>query len=140
MNEKLDALRRRIEHEDNLINQRLSSLLASQSFLVTAFAISLNAPTVFRSNGFGAANMVLARVIPWVAVACVLLLALTLVGAIMSLAALRQLAVKYATPGDLAIHSPALIRRMGLAAPVGVPLVFLIFWLAVLALNFPAHS
>jgi hypothetical protein len=139
MNEKLEALRRRIEHEDNLINQRLSSLLASQSFLVTAFAISLNAPTVFRSNGFGAANMILAMVIPWVAVACVLFLALTLIGAIMSLAVLRKEATKYTMPGDLEIHSPALIRRLGLAAPVAVPLVFLIFWLVVLACDFRVH-
>jgi hypothetical protein len=83
--------------------------------------------------------MILATVIPWVAVACVLFLALTLIGAIMSLAALRQLATQYATPGDLAIHSPALIRRLGLAAPVAVPLIFLIFWLVVLTCDFRVH-
>ena len=57
MNERLEALRRRIEHEDNLINQRLSWLVASQAFLLTALAISLNAtpnqsrPPMWRRTG-----------------------------------------------------------------------------------------
>ena len=47
--DKLSALdsyqlfRSRIEHEDNLIIQRLSWLLASQAFLFTAYAITTNA-------------------------------------------------------------------------------------------------
>ena len=36
-----DQIRRQIEHEDNLITQRLSWLLASQSFLFTAYSIVL---------------------------------------------------------------------------------------------------
>ncbi len=139
MNEKLDALRRRIEHEDDLINQRLSSLLASQAFLVTAFAISINAPTVFRLESFGPANLALVRVLPWVAMACIVVLALTLAGAILSLAALRRRAAEFTMPGDLPVHNTALIRRLGLAAPVCVPFIFFLFWLAVILCGRSGH-
>src|SRR5690349_320479 len=37
-------VRSQIEHEDNLVSARLSWLLASQSFLFTAYAITLNGP------------------------------------------------------------------------------------------------
>ena len=42
INEYYDQMRRQIEHEDDLITQRLSWLMASQSFLFTAYAIVLN--------------------------------------------------------------------------------------------------
>ncbi len=59
MNEKLEALRRRIEHEDNLVNQRLSWLVASQAFMLTAFAILLNAPLNSLIPAYYAANHLL---------------------------------------------------------------------------------
>src|SRR2546425_10826614 len=40
-----NLFRQRLEHEDNLIIQRLSWLVASQSFLFTAYAIVLNGLT-----------------------------------------------------------------------------------------------
>src|SRR5579862_6154194 len=41
--ERYQLFRGRIEHEDNLVMQRLSWLMASQSFLFTAYAIASNA-------------------------------------------------------------------------------------------------
>jgi hypothetical protein len=35
-------------------------------------------------------------------------------------------------PDDLPVHSPAPIRRLGLAAPVAIPAVFFVLWLALL--------
>ena len=40
--EYYDQVRRQIEHEDNLATQRLSWLMASQSFLLSAYAIILS--------------------------------------------------------------------------------------------------
>jgi len=40
--EYYDQVRHQIEHEDNLVTQRLSWLMASQSFLFSAYAIVLN--------------------------------------------------------------------------------------------------
>jgi hypothetical protein len=46
-------IRSQIEHEDNLINQRLSWFVAAQAFLFSAYAILLNAPSQLRVAGFG---------------------------------------------------------------------------------------
>jgi hypothetical protein len=40
--EYYQLIRHRLEHEDNLIVQRLSWMVASQSFLFTAYAITMN--------------------------------------------------------------------------------------------------
>jgi hypothetical protein len=39
-----DRIRKKIEHEDTLVSQRLSWLLTSQGFLFVAFGLLLNAP------------------------------------------------------------------------------------------------
>jgi hypothetical protein len=133
MNEAMEALRRRIEHEDNLINQRLSSLVASQAFLLTAFAISLNAPSAPSSSVYAHANRMLVDLLPVVAIACIVVLWLTLVGAIWSMAVLRAQGAAIDRPGDIPIHNRPAIRRLGLAGPVAIPGVFLILWIAVIA-------
>src|SRR4051812_34233955 len=46
--ELYQIVRSQLEHEDNLVSQRLSCLLAAQSFLFTAYAISLNGPVQLR--------------------------------------------------------------------------------------------
>lgn len=132
MNERLEALRRRIEHEDDLVNQRLSWLVASQAFLLTAFAISLNAPQAPRSAAYAAASRMLVMLLPVAGIACILILGLTVLGAIWSMAELRGLARKVSGPDDLPIHSRPAIRRLGLAAPVAIPCVFLVLWLSLM--------
>ncbi len=42
--EALESIRGRLDHEDNLVDQRLSWILTSQAFLLTGYAILLNAP------------------------------------------------------------------------------------------------
>jgi len=39
--EALESIRYRLDHEDNLVNQRLSWILTSQAFLLTGYAILL---------------------------------------------------------------------------------------------------
>jgi hypothetical protein len=132
MNEKLEALRRRIEHEDNLVNQRLSWLVASQAFMLTAFAISLNAPLTSRLPSYTAANSALIALLPYVAIACVVIILFTLAGAIWSMKTLRIQAAAITLPNDLPVQSKRAIRGLGLAAPIGIPIVFLIFWVVVI--------
>lgn len=128
MNEKLHFLRQRIEHEDNLINQRLSAMVGSQSFLLTAFAISLNAPKEFFSPHYEPVHRVLTRMLPIAGIASVIILMLTLVGAVLALRGLHQSADSLVTHGDPPIHSGRLARLLGQSAVVGVPLVFLMLW------------
>jgi hypothetical protein len=132
MNEKLEALRRRIEHEDNLVNQRLSWLVAAQAFMLTAFAISLNAPPTSRLPAYAAANSALIALLPYVAIACIVIIWLTLAGAIWSMKLLRAQAAAITLPSDIPVQSIPAIRGLGLAAPIGIPIVFLIFWVVVI--------
>ena len=67
--ERYQVFRNRIEHEDNLIMQRLSWLMASQSFLFTAYAIVTNGLSSgpLAGNVFISHLNTLARIIPIVA-------------------------------------------------------------------------
>ena len=132
MNEKLHFLRQRIEHEDNLINQRLSALVGSQSFLLTAFAISLNAPKEFYAPRYEALHRVLTHLLPVAGIASVLVLLLTMLGAIVALHGLRKMADRLAAPDDPPVHSPKAVRWLGQAGVVGVPVIFLLLWGALL--------
>lgn len=132
MNPRLEALRRRIEHEHDLINQRLSWLVSSQAFLLTAFAVSLNAPATFSQPGYAALNHLLVRLLPFTALACIVVLALTLAGAVWSLDILRRAADAVRGAEDLPILNVAPIRWLGLAAPVFIPLLFFTLWFLLL--------
>ena len=132
MNPKLEAIRRRIENEHALINQRLSWLVSSQAFLLSAFAISLNAPVTFAAAGYRTANELLVRCIPYGGIACIGLLWLTLWGAIWSLAILRREANAACGPDDLPILNSAAIRWLGLAAPVFIPGIFMALWIVLM--------
>ncbi len=132
MNPKLEAIRGRIEHEHNLINQRLSWLVSSQAFLLTAFAISLNAPVAFTRPGYAALNLQLVRLLPLTAIACVVVLALTLAGAVWSLAILRRAADAARGAEDLPVLNVAPIRWLGLAAPLLIPAIFFALWCVLL--------
>ena len=132
MNEKLHFLRQRIEHEDNLINQRLSALVGSQSFLLTAFAISLNAPKEFYSPHYEPVHRVLTRMLPVAGIASVAVLLLTMLGALFALHGLRKMADRLAAPDDPPVHSSTAVRWLGQAAVMGVPMIFLLLWVALL--------
>ena len=132
MNPKLEIIRHRIEHEHDLINQRLSWLVSSQAFLLSAFAISLNAPASFTLPGYAPLNRLLVNCLPLAAIACLGVLMLTLAGAVWSLAILRRSADAVRGTDDLPVLNVAPIRWLGLAAPVFIPVVFLILWIVLL--------
>ncbi len=101
MKTELQAIRQRIEHEDNLISQLLSALLGSQAFLVTAFAVSLNAPPTFVREGYARANHLLTWCIPCGGIAIVLTFWLTTIAAVWSLVRLRRAAEKIFQSGGV---------------------------------------
>lgn len=132
MKTELQTIRQRIEHEDNLISQRLSALLGSQAFLVTAFAVSLNAPPTFVREGYARANHLLTWFIPCGGIAIVLTFWSTTFAAVWSLVRLRRAAEKWSTPEDFPVHSPTAIRWLGLSAPILIPVVLLVLWIPLL--------
>jgi hypothetical protein len=134
--ERYQLFRSRIEHEDNLILQRLSWLMASQSFLFTAYAIVTNGlanPPAAGANIFVNRLSALARIIPIVGLLNSLLI---LVSILAALKAIRELRCGYQRqPGTLDViplQTSRTARVSGLAAPVLLPLLFLAVWLFLL--------
>jgi len=134
--ERYQLFRNRVEHEDNLIIQRLSWLMASQSFLFTAYAIVTNALTASASrnvNTFINHLLALVKIIPVVALLNSLLIAASIVAALI---AINQLRCGYKkegpTLGILPLQTSRVPRVLGLAAPVILPLLFFAVWLYLL--------
>jgi hypothetical protein len=135
--ERYQLFRNRIEHEDNLIMQRLSWLMASQSFLFTAYAIVTNgmsiSPTAAAANVFANHLSTLGQIIPIVALLNSLLIFVSILAA---LKAIRELRRGYQQrPGALEIiplQTSRVARVLGLSAPVLLPPLFLAVWLFLL--------
>src|SRR4051812_34736202 len=97
-------VRSQLEHEDNLVSQRLSWLLAAQSFLFTAYAISLNGPLQLRVERL--ANK-LTTVLPLVGLCTAVLLWITILSGVF---AMRKLRMDFE-------------RRYGSQLPAGMPTI-----------------
>jgi hypothetical protein len=133
--EYYQLIRQRIEHEDNLVVQRLSWLVASQSFLFTAYAIVLNGLTA--SPPPAAAALMhqqarLSRLIPLVGILTCALIYVSIVAGVRAIGALRR---RYRSrfPSDETdlpgIQTDGRTRALGLVAPLLLPLVFIGVWL-----------
>ena len=128
-------IRERIEHEDNLIVQRLSWLVASQSFLFTAYAIVLNglsAPPPTAMPSFVRQMMAVHRLIPIVAILTSSLIYAGVLAAVRAMAQLRRLySARVGAEAEVLppIQVATVTRRFGFAAPVLLPLVFIVVWL-----------
>jgi hypothetical protein len=126
-----DAVRRQIEHEDILIVNRLSWLMASQSFLFTAYAIILNGPTQLRTAAFASQGESLLKIIPMMAISACVLIYLGICGGLIVMANLRrELARHHATLGSLRppIQGDSPTIFLGHCAPLGLPPIFATAW------------
>ena len=86
--------------------------MAAQAFMLTAFAISLNAPPTSRLPAYAAANSALIALLPYVAIACVVIIWVTLAGAIWSMKLLRAQAAAITLPNDIPVQSKPAIRGL----------------------------
>jgi len=134
--ETYQVFRNRIEHEDSLITQRLSWLMASQSFLFTAYAIVTNGlanPAPNASNMFVNHLLTLAQIIPIVALLNSLLISISITAAIIAINQLRHgYQQQPATLQLIPLQTARETRALGLSAPVLLPLLFLAVWLYLL--------
>src|SRR6266478_6002708 len=133
--EYYNLLRERIEHEDNLIVQRLSWLVASQSFLFTAYAIVTNGlatqPQV-TSPHFMHQLQLLFQLIPIVGTLTCVLIYVSVLAAVVTMRRLRNSYHSRFGKEDAPappIQTLAPVRLFGYSAPVLLPLVFTIIWL-----------
>ena len=99
-------IRSQIEHEDNLINQRLSWFVAAQAFLFSAYAILLNAPSQVRLPSFAKQQDILFPLIPLVAIGVSILIYITVIAAMLAMANLRRLLESHVNKEESALLPP----------------------------------
>jgi hypothetical protein len=132
--ERYHILRDQIQHEDSLITQRLSWLMASQAFLFSAYAILLNAPERAMSPFARQQQEWLITAIPALAVGSAALIYVSILAGVRALQNLHRDAQRVCGgPGAEAalppIQGTAFTRLTGLASPMLVPPLFLGVWL-----------
>jgi hypothetical protein len=128
--------RNRIEHEDNLIIQRLSWLVASQAFLFSAYAITtsgLSSRAGQPGSSFQDQALLLFRLIPVVAICIAVLIYISILAALKGIRELRRLyeakGLRHEGPP---IQTSKTARLLGLAAPLVLPVLFVAVWLLLL--------
>ncbi len=130
-----DTIRRQLEHEDGLTINRLSWLVASQSFLFTAYAIVLNGLSSARDPLLAARQGELLRIVPELGLATSGLIYLGVLAGLRVTVALRQelrqprhrtAMARPPLPGTRATHA------LGLVAPLLLPPLFFIAWAVLL--------
>jgi hypothetical protein len=124
-------VRDQIQHEDNLIVQRLAWLMVAQSFFFTGYAIIANGTPTPRNQLLAKQQDLLFNIIPAVACLSDLLIYGSVLAGIIALYRLRHTYAQHVAPGDFipAIQGSGLTRWLGIASPLLLPLVFLTAWL-----------
>jgi hypothetical protein len=124
----LACVQSRLSHEDDLINQRISWLVSSQSFLLTAYAITVNGLATDETKPLAHVQRKLLTLLPVVGIACVLLVCVALIGGLMAMGELRRFAAKKLTKDRLFLISKPTTQYLGVSAPVLIPVAFLVIW------------
>ena len=131
--ERYRLVRQQIEHEDNLVSQRLSWLLGSQSFLFTAYAISLNGPTQIRSKQLETHLGLLLLILPLVSIISAFLIWMAVLAGTWTMYKLRRSYerefVRFFRDQIPSVQSTGLALLLGHCAPVILPVVFIVVWL-----------
>ena len=129
-------IRARLEHEDGLTVNRLSWLVASQSFLFTAYAITLNGLASGLAGPMAERQAMLCRLIPLIGVASTALIYTGLLASARATTWLRA-TFRARVPDESRlglppVHAPSGIVTLGQLAPRFLPLVFVAVWLVLL--------
>jgi len=126
-------VRQQIEHEDSLVNQRLSWLLGSQSFLFTAYAISVNGPPQIRSKALESTVGLLILLLPLMSIISALLIGLTIWAGMWTMQKLRRTYRRRFTEmfaQELPpIQSTGGALFLGHFAPIFLPALFIVIWM-----------
>jgi hypothetical protein len=125
-------VRERLDYENDLLAQRTTWILASQAFLLSAYAICVVGTNTERLNPHAATLELLVALLPWTAIVSLVSLYVTVAAGLITMGKLRR-AHKPSDPWEeLLIAGPLILRMSGLVAPATVPAIFLITWSAVL--------
>ncbi len=128
------AVRNQIVHEDDLIAQRLSWLVSSQSFLFTAYAIVLNglAPDQNRIGEFDRQLKLIWHAIPIIAIATTALIYCGILAGVIAMQSLRaSFRKQFGHTGDSivpAVQGNVWTLLLGHIAPLVLPLILAYAW------------
>ncbi|MDP9173463.1 MAG: hypothetical protein M3O30_06305 [Planctomycetota bacterium] len=126
-----NQVRAQIQHEDDLVAQRLNWFLSSQSFLFTAYAIVSTSSPVRMSSNEGI-RTTLMTVIPLIAIIAGALIFIAIVAGAMVMRRLRVSFEPYEAHaqehGLPPLQGFGYTRTMGFSAPMMLPLVFMAVW------------
>ena len=134
-------IRSQIEHENELVSQRVIWQILSQAFFFGAYAALLNAPKEAKNALFESAQTILLWLMPSAAIIAGLF---TYIGILASLKTINHLRQQYEdhanskAPCDPSsklypdIQGPPHLRRLEMLSPGVMPIVFTITWLLIL--------
>ena len=130
-------LRGQIEHEDNLVGSRISWFVTSQSFLFSAYAIIATGFFNTTDNSVLGAKHVLLVVIPSIAISTSILILLAIFSGIQAMSAIRSRYTKLTGKSNDSsllppIQGDPFNRKLGMAAPVLLPPLFMAVWIFLL--------
>ena len=122
------VLRQRLDRENELLVHRTAWVVGSQAFLFSAYSMAVNghpaaAVEVVRQS------RLLATAIPWVAVIALVLLNISIAGNLAALIHLRRQVDEDCDARMRVLLISASARIAGMAAPVLIPVAFLVTWL-----------
>jgi hypothetical protein len=123
-----------LRHEDNLINQRVSWLIGSQAFLLGGFATLLNSGGSPVAASLSDLRSMMVTGLPIAGILAVFAGYVTILAAVMHVRGIRRLLAtrRYKTMPPL--HNWHVVQlRMGLSGPLVTPLIFVGFWIIILA-------
>jgi len=133
--------RSQIEHENDLVSQRVIWQILTQAFFFGAYATLLNASKEAKNSLFESEQTLLLWLMPTAALFAGLLTYIGILSSLKTIVHLRQLYeghVKSKAPGDPSsklypdIQAPPQLRNLSLLSPAVLPIVFTITWLLVL--------
>ncbi len=125
-------IRTRVDREDELLAHRTSWIVASQAFLLTAYSMCVVGAGAEGSNPHKKALESLLQILPWTAVTALILLYATVTASVLCVARLRREATSPDPLKRLIVRGQSAAWVAGFVAPLLMPGVFLLTWMAIL--------
>lgn len=134
-------IRSQIEHENELLSQRVIWQILTQAFFFGAYASLLNAPKEAKNSLFESEQTLLLWLMPVAALLAGLVAYISIVSSLKTIVHLRELYEEHArlkSPGDPSsklypdIQGPVRLGNLAIFSPGMMPIVFTVAWFLVL--------
>jgi hypothetical protein len=133
-------IRSQIEHEDNLVNQRVIWQIISQAFIFGAYATVLGVPKEPKNPFFEGQQQLLVWLLPVIGLSASLLTSAGIRSSVKTISHLAKLYAQYSESKvrDVStklypdIEGPQHVRKLAQLAPTWIPVVFSFAWCVIL--------